>query len=78
MKDCLLISLVDAALSHEGLDEYLYSALQAASDTMPKQTVEHVADQYARLLAEIAKMQEPPDEDQLTMFHPTFCEGCEE
>ena len=80
MSDCLLIKHVDAALSHEELDEYLYSVLQAVNDTMPPQTVAYVEAQHVELLAKIDELKEPQEltEDKLSLLHPGFCEHCED
>ena len=78
MNECLLTKLVDMALAYDDMDEYLYDALQAASDTMPNITRDHIAELVVKMEADVEKLKEPPTEDQLTMFHPTFCEGCEE
>lgn len=78
MNDCLLIKHVDAALSHEGFDEYLYSVLQAVSDTMPPQTVAYVEAQHAELLAKVEELKKPLEAEVVAARNPYFCDGCED
>lgn len=78
MSDCLLIKHVDAALSHEELDEYLYSVLQAVSDTMPPQTVAYVEAQHVELLAKIDELKKPLEAEEVAAHNPYFCDGCED
>ena len=78
MSDCLLTKLVDTALAHSDLDHYLYDALQAANDTMPNITRDHIAGLLVRMEADLEKLKEPLTEEQLLLLHPTFCENCEE
>lgn len=78
MSECLLINHVDTALSHEELDEYLYSVLQAVSDTMPPQTVAYVEAQHAELLAKVEELKKPLDAEVVAAHNPYFCDGCED